>query len=197
MLGPGASTSQPPQPLQPIFSDPRPPSARPGLDPSSSPPQPPLIFTQQSPQYQSFFPHSPHRVFHDSLFYPTATHLHEALKYLPNHPTIASQIRLSPSLSSVYPLSAANTAYVRPDWGEIFVQEMEKVLELKFRQHPELRDLLVEGVVGRKGREVIYRDEKDAFWGDGGGEGRGANELGKCLRRVRDRLIDERDRGLG
>ncbi|KAJ3758857.1 DUF1768-domain-containing protein, partial [Lentinula raphanica] len=159
----------------------------------SSPPQPPFIFTQQSPQYQSFFPHSPHCVLHDSFFYPTATHLHEALKYLPNHPTIASQICLSPSLSSVYPLSTANTAYVHPDWGEIFVQEMEKVLELKFRQHPELQDLLVEG----SGREVIYRDEKDAFWGDGGGEGRGANELGKCLRRVRDRLIDERDRGLG
>ncbi|KAJ3817039.1 hypothetical protein F5880DRAFT_1493532, partial [Lentinula raphanica] len=77
--------------------------------------------------------------------------------------------------------------YVYPDCGEIFVQEMEKVLELKFRQHPELRDLLIEGAMGRKGREVIYRDEKDAFWGMG--EGRGANELGKCLRRVRDRRL--------
>ncbi|KAH7870468.1 uncharacterized protein C8R40DRAFT_1125900, partial [Lentinula edodes] len=79
------------------------------------------IFTQYSPTYQGFFPHSPHRVLHNNNIYPTATHLHEALKYLPAHPTIANQIRLCVNLNDVYPLSAANTAYVRPDWGAIFL----------------------------------------------------------------------------
>ncbi|KAF9059367.1 hypothetical protein BDP27DRAFT_1143168, partial [Rhodocollybia butyracea] len=104
-----------------------------------------LIFTQSSQQYQGFFPHSPHRIMYQNTTYPTATHLHEALKYLPSHPTIADQIRLCLNLAAVYPLSTANQKYVRTDWGAVFLDEMEKILELKFRQHPELRDLLIEG----------------------------------------------------
>ncbi|KAJ4466468.1 hypothetical protein C8J55DRAFT_241694 [Lentinula edodes] len=205
---PAAGPSQINAPFPVMTAPPRAPSAGPQQQqqqqpnfPPESPVRhvyhPPLIFTQYSPTYQGFFPHSPHRVLHNNNIYPTATHLHEALKYLPAHPTIANQIRLCVNLNDVYPLSAANTAYVRPDWGAIFLDEMEMVLELKFRQHAELRNLLIEGIDGQKGREIVYRDERDTFWGDGGGEGRGVNELGKILAKVRDRLIDDRERGLG
>ncbi|KAE9405246.1 hypothetical protein BT96DRAFT_346378 [Gymnopus androsaceus JB14] len=155
-------------------------------------PLPPFIFTQDTQLYKGFFPHSEHRVIYQNEPYPTATHLHEALKYLPAHPEIATQIRLCVNLLSVYPLSAQNSAHMRADWGLVFLHEMEKVLLLKFRQHSSLRELLVERVEGGRGREIIYRDERDAFWADGG-EGRGANELGKILGRVRDSLINERD----
>ncbi|KAE9399205.1 hypothetical protein BT96DRAFT_820903, partial [Gymnopus androsaceus JB14] len=136
---------------------------------------------------KGFFPRSEHRITYQNETYPTATHLHEALKYLPAHPEIATQIRLCVDLLSVYPLSAQNSAHMRVDWDLVFLHEMEKVLLWKFKQHPSLRELLVE-----RGREIIYRDERDAFWADGG-EGRGANELGKILGRVRDALINERD----
>ncbi|KIK50355.1 hypothetical protein GYMLUDRAFT_461990 [Collybiopsis luxurians FD-317 M1] len=167
-------------------------------------PLPPFFFTQSSLNYQGFFPHSPHRVLHQNQTYPTAAHLHEALQYLPAHPTIASNIRLCVNFFDIYPLKAANTIYVRRDWGKVFLQEMEKVLELKFSQHPELRNALIVldrmgegGEGGGKGREIVYRDERQSFWGDGGGPGRGTNELGKILSKVRDRLVEERERELG
>ncbi|KAJ3734614.1 hypothetical protein DFJ43DRAFT_137205 [Lentinula guzmanii] len=208
MLGPGATSGAGPSQINAPFpvmtAPPRASSTAPQQQPNfpPEPPQqhvqlPPLIFTQFSPSYQGFFPHSPHRVMYNNAIYPTATHLHEALKYLPSHPTIAAQIRLCVNLNDVYPLSAANTGYVRPDWGNIFLDEMEKVLEFKFRQHAELRNVLIEGVEGQKGREIIYRDENDMFWGDGGGDGKGANELGKILAKVRDKLIEDRDRSFG
>ncbi|KAJ4478967.1 hypothetical protein J3R30DRAFT_3701916 [Lentinula aciculospora] len=203
MPGPsaGGGPSQTNAPFPVMTAPPRAPSAvsQHPIFPPEPPVQyvyhPPLTFTQFSPAYQGFFPHSPHRVLYNNAIFPTATHLHEALKYLPGHPTIATQIRLCVNLNDVYPLSAANMAFVRPDWGSIFLEEMEKVLELKFRQHAELRNLLIEGVEGQKGREIIYQDENDTFWGDGGGDGRGANELGKILAKVRDKLIEDRDRG--
>jgi len=59
-------------------------------------------------------------------------------------------------------------------------------LYLKFKQHPDLRTLLM----GTGVAPIIYADAIDHFWGEGEG-GRGANELGKALVRVRDRLRAE------
>lgn len=65
---------------------------------------------------------------------------------------------------------------------------MEDVLYLKFKQHPALRTLLLHtGLV-----DIIYMDE-NSYWGEGP-LGEGANELGKALVRVRDRLRQEGER---
>lgn len=62
---------------------------------------------------------------------------------------------------------------------------MEEVLYLKFKQHPTLRTLLLDtGLV-----DIIYKDE-NSYWGDGS-LGDGANELGRALVRVRERLRHE------
>lgn len=63
---------------------------------------------------------------------------------------------------------------------------MEKVLYMKFVQHPDLRALLLETGTA----ELIYSDRGDPFWGDGP-VGQGANELGVALVHVRDRLRRE------
>lgn len=63
---------------------------------------------------------------------------------------------------------------------------MEETLFMKFKQHPDLRWLLT----GTERAMLIYADPNDSFWGEGNGTG--ANELGKALMRVRERL--ERDR---
>lgn len=57
----------------------------------------------------------------------------------------------------------------------------------KFRQHPDLRNLLMNTGVA----ELIYAEVNDIFWGEGP-DGQGANELGKALMRVRDRLTGAR-----
>jgi predicted NAD-dependent protein-ADP-ribosyltransferase YbiA (DUF1768 family) len=62
---------------------------------------------------------------------------------------------------------------------------MDEVLYLKFRQHGELRALLL----GTYPAELIYVQSVDTFWGDG--DGAGLNELGKSLIRVRERFRTE------
>ena len=63
---------------------------------------------------------------------------------------------------------------------------MDEVLYLKFKQHPTLRSELFNS----GNSELIYDDPNDGFWGSGA-DGRGANELGKALMRVRERLTAE------
>jgi predicted NAD-dependent protein-ADP-ribosyltransferase YbiA (DUF1768 family) len=63
---------------------------------------------------------------------------------------------------------------------------MEEILHLKFKQHPDLRSLLM-----NTGTALIaYAEASDSFWGEGS-MGQGANELGKAMVRIRDRLRDE------
>ena len=66
---------------------------------------------------------------------------------------------------------------------------MDNVLYHKFMQHPHLMDLLLRTGVA----ELIYEDIDD-FWGLGR-RGDGANELGKALVRLRERMKEERRGG--
>ncbi|GAW03433.1 GTP cyclohydrolase II [Lentinula edodes] len=65
-------------------------------------------------------------VLYNNDIYPTATHLPEALKYLPAHPIITNQI--------------PNMTHVPPNRGAIFLDEMVMVLEPKFRQQSKVLD---------------------------------------------------------
>ncbi len=59
---------------------------------------------------------------------------------------------------------------------------MDNVLHLKFRQHGDLRTLLLNTYPAH----LIYVESGDPFWGDGAGNG--LNELGKSLMRVREQI---------
>ena len=62
---------------------------------------------------------------------------------------------------------------------------MDEVLYLKFRQHNDLRTLLL----STHPADLVYVETGDSFWGDGGDVG--TNELGKSLVRVRERIRTE------
>jgi len=62
---------------------------------------------------------------------------------------------------------------------------MEEVLHSKFRQHPDLRIMLLG--TGNAGLE--YADA-DGYWGCGA-DGQGANQLGRVLTRVREQLRED------
>ena len=59
---------------------------------------------------------------------------------------------------------------------------MDDVLYIKFRQHGDLRTLLLNTFPA----DLVYVQSEDPFWGDGAGTG--MNELGKSLMHVRERL---------
>ena len=64
---------------------------------------------------------------------------------------------------------------------------MDEVLDLKFRQHDDLRALLLNTYP----QELVYVESGDLFWGDEVGSLSGMNEFGKSLMRVRERLRAE------
>lgn len=133
-------------------------------------------------EYSGLLYHSPHRVMYEDELYPTALHLFEALKFLPHRPDLADQIRLCDHVEEVTAISASFAENTRRDWGNVALTTMDEVLYLKFRQHSDLRGLLL----GTFPADLIYVESGDAFWGDGAGAG--MNELGKSLMRVREQL---------
>ena len=62
---------------------------------------------------------------------------------------------------------------------------MEDVLYAKFKQHPDLRMMLL----GTGTAELEYADV-DSYWGSGA-DGTGSNQLGKVLTRVREQLRED------
>lgn len=111
--------SQPQQPIPQPQPQPNAPPQQPIPPPDSGPP--PVRFDHQGP-LAGFMNHSPHRVIHQNKTYPTALHLHEALKYLGHRPDLAEQIRHCTDVLDVYPLSATFHEFGRRDWGEVFLK---------------------------------------------------------------------------
>jgi len=96
-------TSENPQPVPPV------------------PTSPPAIRFDQTGRYNALMNHSPHRVIWGGLPYPTALHLHEALKFMDHRPDLAEKIRTCERPEDVYPLSATFHQFQRRDWGMVFL----------------------------------------------------------------------------
>ncbi|KAJ6591820.1 hypothetical protein DFH09DRAFT_1138010 [Mycena vulgaris] len=154
-------------------------------------PPAPIRFSGSTPQYLAFLNYSPHPIVYRDAEYPSAMHLHEAMKYLPNNPSFAELIRVCPDISAVHPLSEDLTRKapnsVRSDWGSAYLPSMEEVILHKFRQHPDLRAKLLE----TGNAPLIYADEQDTYWGEGPPGHNGLNHLGHTLERVREELRRE------
>ncbi|KAI0284862.1 DUF1768-domain-containing protein, partial [Russula brevipes] len=129
--------------------------------------------------------HSPHTVLYQEELYPTALHLFEARKFLDHRPDLAESIRQCERVDQVTAISAELAEYTRRDWGTVALSTMDEVLYLKFRQHGDLRTLLLNTYP----LELVYVESGDQFWGDGAGTG--MNELGNSLMRVRELLRRE------
>jgi ribA/ribD-fused uncharacterized protein len=75
---------------------------------------------------------------------------------------------------------------LRRDWERAKVGVMREAVEAKFRQHEELRALLL----ATGDATLVEHTDNDDFWGDGG-DGTGRNELGRILMAVRERLRED------
>ncbi len=77
---------------------------------------------------------------------------------------------------------------LRPDWDEVRIGIMEGVVRAKFNQNAELRRLLLATGDAELREGNTWRD---MFWGVDLETGRGRNELGKILMKLRDDLRAE------
>ncbi|KAI6024504.1 hypothetical protein EDC04DRAFT_2573967 [Pisolithus marmoratus] len=149
--------------------------------------RPPPIKFNHTGEYGGFVNHSNHRIIYRNKTYPTALHLLEAMKFV-DKPDIAERIRLALDASEVYRLSSQYHEHIRADWGRVFLNVLDDVLYLKFRQHPSIRNLLLNTGMA----DLVFADP-NSYWGEGP-DGEGENHLGKALARIRERLHREGER---
>lgn len=175
-------------PLPPPPANFPPPSPPPGEAPGVQD----AVVVSSNTDYASFLNHSPHRVLYQNKTYPTAVHLFEAMKYLPHREDLADRIRTAPTVQEVYQMTGSGNAEwvgeIRRNWGEVMLDVLEEVLYNKFRQHPDVRALLMK----TGNRPIAYHGEPgDEYWGSNlvGG---GLNVFGKALEKVRGKLRSER-----
>jgi hypothetical protein len=101
----------------------------------------------------------------------------------PSEDGIQYAIRTAPSAHEAYRVAERYKAHRRPDWDEVKVDIMRRILRSKVEQHEYVRrKLLATGA-----RELVEDSWRDDFWG--WGENRnGQNMLGKLWMEVRDEI---------
>ena len=72
---------------------------------------------------------------------------------------------------------------IKDDWEEIKVSVMERAIQARFDQHPDLAEIL------KRSKGILYdHSAVDSFWGIGYGDGQSRNITGKILMKIRDDL---------
>ncbi|KAF9001576.1 hypothetical protein BDQ17DRAFT_1358450 [Cyathus striatus] len=142
--------------------------------------RPRILFYHKHDPHYGFTNFSPHSVYYKGKKYPTSEHLFQSFKFQEHRPNLAEHIRTCSERPSVAFSEARRfQPEVRRDWMKVNVQKMDETLWHKFTQHQNLKDELL----------ATGDSDKDAFWGVGA-DGRGRNELGKALERLRTKLRD-------
>jgi len=144
------------------------------------------FYNKHEPHY-GFTNFSSHPVTYNKKIYPTSEHLFQSFKFT-HRPNLAEHIRTcSFRPSTAFSEARRFAPEVREDWSRDNIRAMDIVLLHKFTQHKDLRRELL----STRNAELIENSDKDAFWGCGA-DGKGKNELGKALERLRDQLRKEK-----
>lgn len=93
---------------------------------------------------------------------------------------VADDIRFAPSAHEAFKISQAHKSMQRPDWDEVKVEVMLKILRAKANQHEYVRRKLLE----TGDRTLIENSWRDEYWGWGPNRD-GLNMLGVCWMQVR------------
>ncbi|KAF9061125.1 DUF1768-domain-containing protein [Rhodocollybia butyracea] len=150
----------------------------------TAPPRRRILFYHKHNPHYGFTNFSPHPVTYNGKRYPTSEHLFQSFKFQGHRPDIAEHIRTCGERpSAAFSEARRFQAEVRPDWKKINVEKMDETIYHKFTQHASLmNELLATG-----NAELVEDSDKDAFWGVGA-DGKGRNELGKALERLREQF---------
>jgi hypothetical protein len=119
----------------------------------------------------------------DGATWPTSEHYFQAQKF--EDPAHRQRIRRAHSPMEAARMGRDRSMKLRRDWESVKVSVMHAALLAKFRQHADLRALLL----STGDAKLVEHTENDSYWGDGG-DGHGRNMLGQLLMRVRMELRD-------
>lgn len=145
-----------------------------------------ILFYHAHDPYYGFTNFSSDPVEYHGKIYPTSEHLFQSLKFLPHRPELAEHMRTcSKRPRAVFDEAHRFSPEVRPDWLKVRIEMMDVALLHKFTQNTHLKDELL----STGDAELVEDSVKDAFWGVGP-DGKGENQLGKALQRLRTKLRD-------
>lgn len=127
--------------------------------------------------------------------FPTSEHYFQAQKFGFNK-KVYNDIRNEPRARGAFQRANNYTKYIRSHdprlynrWVKWWIDDetridvMKRALHLKFTQHNDLRNLLL----NTGNRKLVEHTRNDKFWGDGGDD-TGKNMLGKLLMELRNNL---------
>jgi len=143
-----------------------------------------IRFYRQYEEYGCFSNFSRHPVLLDGLEWPTVEHYFQAQKF--EGLNYAEEIRAARSPGVAKRMAKTRRMLRRPDWAEVKENVMFEAVLAKFRQHPDIRQVLLD----TGDEELVEHTSNDSYWGDGG-DGSGQNRLGVILMQVRQILRAE------
>ena len=119
----------------------------------------------------------------DGKLYMTSEHVYHSEKFQDEE--MKELIRKTRSAHDAFKLAHANEDKYRPDWNDVRIGIMKKILHVKVSQHPYVKKKLLQS----GDRELIEDSWRDNFWGWGPDKD-GANHLGKLWMEVRAEVIN-------
>jgi ribA/ribD-fused uncharacterized protein len=143
-----------------------------------------IEFYSVTDEYGAFSNFAPYEVVLRKQRWPTTEHFFQAMKF--DDPKHQAEIRNANTPMLAARMGRDRKRKLRRDWERIKTGIMREAVEAKFRQHADLRTLLI----GTGDALIVEHTDNDAFWGDGG-DGAGRNELGRILMAVRELLRRE------
>jgi ribA/ribD-fused uncharacterized protein len=124
---------------------------------------------------------SRHRVHLKGKSWPTSEHYFQAQKFAGT--AREEEIRRAATPRLAADMGRSRRHPLRKDWESVKNAVMREVVLAKFRQHDDLREMLL----GTGDALLVEHTANDSYWGDGG-DGSGRNMLGQILMSVREEL---------
>ena len=144
-------------------------------------PPPPIRFYSVTDEYGELSNFAAFPITLRGKLWPTSEHFFQAMKFEDTRDQEDIRAANTPMLAARMGRDRKRT--LRRDWERVKIGIMREAVEAKFRQHEDLRALLL----ATGDAKLIEHTTNDNFWGDGG-DGSGRNELGRCLMAVREAL---------
>ncbi|MDG3007072.1 NADAR family protein [Paludisphaera mucosa] len=138
-----------------------------------------IWFSSKSPDFGWLSNFSAHAFSLDDRLWPTVEHYFQARKFADRE--IQEHIRAAKTPQQARKMGRDRSLPIRPDWEEVKVDVMTRVLRAKFSQHPRLKAALL----ATGDAPLLHESTRDHFWGCNRA-GKGGNRLGRILMDLRE-----------